>query len=547
MTHIGKYELHDQIGKGGFGTVYKAVDPLGRIVAIKILHPGWSNESAVVERFKREVVAAGSLFHPNIATILDAGEDDGRLFLVMRYIDGISLNILLQETGPLGLKRSTKILVQISEAMDFAYKNGFLHRDIKPANILIDKNDNAVLTDFGLVRATETSRISTTNILVGSPSYIAPEIWDGQPGSMASDVYSLACVFFEMLTGKILFNGDSPVQIMTRHVVSGPQFPQKWPEAIPDRVIDELSRALSKDLSERFATAGEFSKAIQLAQTDQISAAPVRVDPITDKESPSNGNPDQSSVSVPIQPPVHTPETTPSSKENAQPDRVITAQNRKKKTTVEKNRYWLYGLIGLVVVLFFLFGYILIAGLNGVSPIPSRQAVYTADAGLSAANQSVTVHTDPTQLPTHIQAQISAPRKTTAVPTKTVTFTRADTYTFVPTDTLTSIQAQPSVCEATTIKRAHLRAGPGENYVLSQYLDSGSLVSLLGQNSDGSWVYGRMDTGLNGWISTIQLELNLGNCTLPVLENPPTATPRPVTAVPTSAPVSGDDEGNDYP
>jgi serine/threonine protein kinase len=260
---LGKYTLHEKLGSGGFGTVYRATDAMGRTVAVKMLKPGWSDDPETIERFRREALAAGVLFHPHIATILDIDEFEGRRFLVMRYVDGPSLDKILEKKGRLSWDEALQILKEVSEGLDYAHQRGFVHRDIKPANIMISPDEGAVITDFGLAKAAQSSGLSTSGVLLGTPSYIAPEVWEGEQVSPATDVYSLACVFDEMVSGEVLFAGDSPPQIMTQHVNKGPQFPQKWAEDVPKGIQAVLEKALAQKPADRLSSAGNFSEAIE--------------------------------------------------------------------------------------------------------------------------------------------------------------------------------------------------------------------------------------------------------------------------------------------
>lgn len=262
---LGKYTLIEELGSGGFGTVYKAKDAMKRNVAIKMLKPGWSGNSDAVERFRREAKATGDLFHQNIATTISVGQAKGRIFLVMRYVDGISLEKLITERGRLEWDEALNILKDVAEALDYAHKHGFIHRDVKPANILISKNEGAILTDFGLVKAAKASKM-TTGVTLGTINYIAPEIWDGHTPSSATDVYSLACVFFEMITGEKLFGGDSAPHIMKQHLEEGPLLHNKLPNHAPSDLQNVLEKALAKAPEDRFAEVSDFRTAIENVQ-----------------------------------------------------------------------------------------------------------------------------------------------------------------------------------------------------------------------------------------------------------------------------------------
>ena len=221
--NIGKYEIEGEIGRGGFGTVYRAKDTiLNREVALKVLKPAWLDDRTAVERFYREAQAAAQLDHPNIVTIFDMGELEGRLFIAMRLIDGEPLNAYIKRVGPLPLEQALPIIDNIASALEYAHSQGMVHRDVKPANILIRKDGVALLTDFGLVRGAEQASLVSLNSsgnAMGTPEYIAPEVWDGQPATPASDVYAFACVIYEMLTGTVLYAASSAPAVMRRHFV----------------------------------------------------------------------------------------------------------------------------------------------------------------------------------------------------------------------------------------------------------------------------------------------------------------------------------------
>lgn len=266
-TKLGKYTLTEQLGSGGFGTVFKATDPSGRTVAVKVLKPGWSDDPATIERFRREAQVAGELFHSRIATIIDFDEADGRLFLVMRYIDGIPLDKLIKQKGRIEWAQAIQILEQVAEGLDYAHQRGLVHRDIKPANILISEKDGAVITDFGLVKAADVSGMSTSGVMLGTPQYIAPEIWEGKPATPATDIYSLACVAYEMLTGQVLFAGVSPPDIMNKHMQPMPPLPEKSPTGLPAGLRTVITQALHRDLSKRYANVQTFLADLKKQET----------------------------------------------------------------------------------------------------------------------------------------------------------------------------------------------------------------------------------------------------------------------------------------
>ncbi|MGB3220182.1 MAG: serine/threonine-protein kinase, partial [Anaerolineae bacterium] len=236
-SRLGRYVLQSELGRGGFAVVYRALDTsLEREIALKVLKPGWTDDQKAVQRFLREADLTSRLIHPHIVRILDCGQDEGRLFIAMERIEGRSLQQFVADDGPATWTQMLTIMGQVAQALDFAHQQGMVHRDVKPANILLDESQpdapvRAVLTDFGLVRGTEQATLSiglTSGSLLGTPEYIAPEIWQGQSATPATDLYALACVVFYLLTGRALFGATNPMAVLMRHQ-QGPVFSENWP------------------------------------------------------------------------------------------------------------------------------------------------------------------------------------------------------------------------------------------------------------------------------------------------------------------------------
>lgn len=264
MATLGKYELHEILGKGGFGTVYRATDlTLERVVAIKVLHPQLTVDPEFIERFGREARLMAKTEHPNIVGIYEVGEAQGRFFIAMRYLPGGSLAARLQR-GPLALEDIQGILGQVCSGLNELHRQGFVHRDLKPANILFDANNQAVVTDFGLARAVQMSSSSSSSGTAGTPFYRAPELWRGKPpASPATDVYSLGCILGEMLTSRPLFGGDTPDEVLTKHLIDGPDFGEPWPpEGVPNDLAKVVAKALQRDPAQRYPDAQEFAFAL---------------------------------------------------------------------------------------------------------------------------------------------------------------------------------------------------------------------------------------------------------------------------------------------
>ena len=271
MQKLGKYEIITLLGSGATAEVYHARDTiLGREVALKVLKPALVPDQQAFARFIQEAQAAAGLFHPNIATVLDMGDADGRYFIAMRYIPGQSLDRILKDAGPLPWAETLRMAQQVGAALDYARQKGFLHRDVKPSNIVRTTEGEYVLTDFGLTRAMmSTGLTSHTGAVLGTPAYIAPEIWNGEPANPATDQYALACVIYEAMTGKVLFTGETPPAIMTKHVLKGAELPEAWPEGVPEDVQSPLERALANDSEKRFPDCSALTSALASLRTPE--------------------------------------------------------------------------------------------------------------------------------------------------------------------------------------------------------------------------------------------------------------------------------------
>jgi WD40 repeat protein/serine/threonine protein kinase len=263
MTKLGKYEILGEIGRGGFAVVYRARDTeLERIVALKVLHPQLTVDPKFVERFKREARTVAGIDHPHIATIYEVGEAGGQLYIAMALARGPSLAERIREQGALDWEEALDIIEQVSSALDYAHERGLVHRDIKPSNILLDPERGALLGDFGLSKTIESSGCSLTasSGVLGTPAYVAPEIWAGERPTPASDIYALGCVLYEALTGDILFGVDPPLLVMKRHDKGAPLDEGKVGEGF----AAILFRALEKSPDVRYHQAGDFAAALRI-------------------------------------------------------------------------------------------------------------------------------------------------------------------------------------------------------------------------------------------------------------------------------------------
>lgn len=254
-----RYELIKKVGGGGMAVVFKARDRLlNRFVAVKVLREEFTGDEEFVRRFEVEAQAAASLSHPNIVSIYDVGNEDNIYYIVMEYIDGITLKEYIAQKGKLEWKEAVKIAIQICSAIEHAHSKQIIHRDIKPQNILLTKEGIAKVTDFGIARAATSSTITMVGTTIGSVHYFSPEQARGGYIDGKSDLYSLGIVIYEMITGKIPFDGDSPVAVALKHIHDKPVRPIDIDSSIPIALNDVVMKAIKKEQSGRHQTATEL-------------------------------------------------------------------------------------------------------------------------------------------------------------------------------------------------------------------------------------------------------------------------------------------------
>jgi len=270
MTNLGKYEILEEIGRGGFAVVYKARDTtLDRVVALKVLDLYWAKDPSFVTRFRQEARGAARLRHPNIITVYEAGEAEGQLFIAMEYVPGRTLQELLEREGALPLERTSSILEQVADALDYAHQQGVIHRDVKPANIMVEDTEHgqrATLMDFGLVKAMAGSTALTSmGTLLGSPEYMAPEQADPERAAEvgpAADRYALGIVAYQMLTGRVPFIGNTPATLNAHEHKPVPH-PRSLRPELSERAVAALLKMLAKAPGDRYPTATAFVAALR--------------------------------------------------------------------------------------------------------------------------------------------------------------------------------------------------------------------------------------------------------------------------------------------
>lgn len=261
-----RYEIIKKIGNGGMATVYKAkCHVLNRFVAIKVLRDEFTTDEEFIKRFRIEAQAAASLTHPNIVSIYDVANEGDLYYIVMELIQGRTLKQIINEEGILTWKWAVNISIQIASALETAHKNNIVHRDIKPHNIIITEDGIAKVTDFGIAKAVSNSTITAFGTTIGSVHYFSPEHARGGYTDAKSDLYSLGVVMYEMLTGKVPFDADTPVSIALKHMQEQPKEPIEMNPAIPKAINKIIMKAMQKDSNLRYNTASEMLKDLSLA------------------------------------------------------------------------------------------------------------------------------------------------------------------------------------------------------------------------------------------------------------------------------------------
>ena len=265
-----RYEIIEKIGNGGMAMVYKAKDQvLNRFVAIKILRDEFTTDDEFIKRFSIEAQSAASITHPNIVSVYDVGNEENLYFIVMELIKGKTLKeIIIEEGGALPWKWSTNIAIQIASALETAHKNNIVHRDIKPHNIIITEDGIAKVTDFGIAKAVSNSTITAFGSTIGSVHYFSPEHAKGGYTDSKSDLYSLGVVMYEMLTGKVPFDADTPVSVALKHMQEEPVPPIEINEKIPSSLNDIILKAMRKDTTLRYQSATEMLRDLNRALKD---------------------------------------------------------------------------------------------------------------------------------------------------------------------------------------------------------------------------------------------------------------------------------------
>jgi serine/threonine protein kinase len=286
-TFANRYEIIEELGKGGMGSVYRVEDTkLNQDIALKLIKPEIASDKKTIERFRNELKIARMIAHRNVCKMYDLGEDQGIRYITMEYIPGEDLKSMIRMMGQLSVGKALSIVKQVCEGLAEAHRMGIIHRDLKPSNLMIDKYGNAKIMDFGIARTLESKGLTDAGVMIGTPEYMSPEQVERKEADQRSDIYSLGVILYEMVTGRVPFEGETPISVVHKHKYEVPQEPKKVNPQIPDELNAVIMKCLEKDKEKRFLNADEVRTELadietMVGPTDRI--VPKRK-PITSKE-----------------------------------------------------------------------------------------------------------------------------------------------------------------------------------------------------------------------------------------------------------------------
>lgn len=526
---FGQFTVLDELGRGGMAVVFKAVDTrTGDLVALKVLYEQWMSDQDAVKRFVREAEVISSLNHEHIVPIIDYGEIDNQLYLALAYMEGGTLAQKFSQPRTVSLQSTLKLLKQVALALDFAHAQGVIHRDLKLPNILLDKNNKVYLSDFGIARMMDSTRLTATGHIAGTPLCIAPEQARGDVTGAATDIYAMSVMSYLMLTGFYPFTAEDPIALIQKHMYETPPLPTMVNPQLPKAVDGVLMRGLAKDPQQRQHSAIDLVKELHKAieTTDARSTTAViqtrELNPI-----PSVA-PTLIQDSAKIQSPIHT--------------RTLDLSTRRNYS------FALAGFtIALIAILFAIAAMVSASQVDDVLPTSAAAFLPTLDPTEvrlqfwgELTSTAAYLASLPTETPSPTQTFTPTVTSTaTSVPTDTPTVTPSATITNTPLPTET-IQTTPieylfpdSDAQVNVISGAYLYEGASEDYETEGLLPYRSLLTLLGRDSLGHWVEAESVQGFDGWMRVQDLTVYIDVLTLPITWNPqqPAEQPNPTESV----------------
>ena len=268
-TFAGRYGIIEELGRGGMGTVYKVIDnEIQEKVALKLLKPEIAADKKMVERFRNELKFARKITHKNVCRMFDFSKEKGTPYITMEYVPGEDLKTSLRRMGPLSLGKTIFMIGQVCEGLAEAHKLGVVHRDLKPQNIMVDKEGNAHILDFGIARSLDAKGITGTGVMIGTPDYMSPEQVEGKEIDQCTDIYSLGVILYEMVTGKVPFVGDTPFSIALKHKMEVPRDPRKLNAQVSVEISRVILKCMEKDRNKRYQTAEELAAELRKIEED---------------------------------------------------------------------------------------------------------------------------------------------------------------------------------------------------------------------------------------------------------------------------------------
>jgi serine/threonine protein kinase len=276
---LGNYRVLEQLGRGGMAAVYKAYQPsLERYVAIKVIHEQLVTQDAqFFKRFQREAKVVASLHHPNIVPVFDFGVEGDIPYMVMEYLEGRSLKAELRELSGRGEtmppQEIVRIVGDVAGAVDYAYHQGIVHHDLKPDNVMLTTKGETILTDFGIAKIAGGTQVTVSGAVMGTPTYMSPEQGKGERGDQRSDVYSLGVILYEMVTGRVPFEADTPLAVIFKHISDPLPLPRSLNPGVPERVEQVILKALAKAPEDRFQSTALMARALEQAIPADLAVA----------------------------------------------------------------------------------------------------------------------------------------------------------------------------------------------------------------------------------------------------------------------------------